>query len=352
LEQLEDRTLPSSFAAATVSDLVADINAANKSGGVNTIALAANSTFELMKVDNKTDGPTGLPVISAGNNLTIAGNGAIIERSTVSGTALFRLFDVASGGGLTLQDLTLQNGFAYGVQASGGAVYSQGTLDLSGVVVQNNTAWGSPGAKGTKSTVGGSGQQAYGGGIWSSGALTLENASQIQNNQAHGGTGGQGVIIHIDYYNFFANGGIGGAGFGGGVYVAGGTVTVTNATLSGNTARGGLAGAGGPGDGSAAGGGLCVAAGVVSVINSFLNNNTATDPYGESGFGGGLYVGGGTVNLSSDTIEHNTAASSIFGYGGGIYISATVSLDSYTLAKTINNIAGTDRNISGTYILI
>ncbi len=33
LEQLEDRTLPSTFMAATVSDLITDINQANKDGG-------------------------------------------------------------------------------------------------------------------------------------------------------------------------------------------------------------------------------------------------------------------------------------------------------------------------------
>jgi hypothetical protein len=41
LEALEDRTLPSTFYAATASDLIADINAANKSGGANTIVLTA-----------------------------------------------------------------------------------------------------------------------------------------------------------------------------------------------------------------------------------------------------------------------------------------------------------------------
>jgi len=41
LEQLEDRTLPSSYTAATVSDLIADINAANAAGGTNTITLTA-----------------------------------------------------------------------------------------------------------------------------------------------------------------------------------------------------------------------------------------------------------------------------------------------------------------------
>jgi hypothetical protein len=41
IEQLEDRLTPSNFTAATVSDLIADINAANRQGGTNTITLSA-----------------------------------------------------------------------------------------------------------------------------------------------------------------------------------------------------------------------------------------------------------------------------------------------------------------------
>jgi len=42
----------------------------------------------------------------------------------------------------------------------------------------------------------------------------------------------------------------------------------------------------------------------------------------------------------------------VSGYGGGIYIAsaASVSLDSFTVAHTINNTARIDPNIDGTYI--
>ncbi len=93
LEHLEDRNLPSSYSAATVSDLIADIDAANKAGGANTISLTApgSSPYVLATVNNSKDGPTGLPVISGGSkadNLTIVGNGDTIERSTAGGNAL------------------------------------------------------------------------------------------------------------------------------------------------------------------------------------------------------------------------------------------------------------------------
>src|SRR5262245_43161183 len=124
LEGLEDRTVPASFTAASVPDLVADINAANLSGGPNTITLAPHAKFTLT---GRTIWDDGLPVIAAGDDLTVLGNGDVIERSP-SVVAWFRLFEVAAGASLTLSDLTLQGGY---VEQQGGAIYNQGTLTLS-----------------------------------------------------------------------------------------------------------------------------------------------------------------------------------------------------------------------------
>jgi hypothetical protein len=115
---LEERALPSTFSAATVSDLIADIKAANSAGGTNTITLTAptSSPYVLSKADNRTDGPNGLPVISGGNkadSLTIVGHG-----DTIDGGHVARLFDVAGGASLTLQNLTLQHGIAGGSGAA------------------------------------------------------------------------------------------------------------------------------------------------------------------------------------------------------------------------------------------
>src|SRR5215469_15955240 len=108
LEPLEDRTALSNFNAATVSDLIADINAANAAGGSNTITLTAPTKlpYVLTAVNNTTDGATGLPVIAAGDSLTIAGNGDTIERNKKS--PAFRIFAVAGGASLALANLTVQ----------------------------------------------------------------------------------------------------------------------------------------------------------------------------------------------------------------------------------------------------
>src|SRR5262245_38316079 len=140
LEPLECREVPASFTAATVPELIAGINAANATPEADTISLAAGKTFTLTAVNNSTYGDNGLPVITPGEDLTVVGNGATVERSRAKGTPAFRLLNVDVGASLALQGLTLQGGLAVGVPGRGGAVLSQGTLILDGVTVQNNVA--------------------------------------------------------------------------------------------------------------------------------------------------------------------------------------------------------------------
>jgi hypothetical protein len=263
LERLDDRIVPSNFTAASVSDLIAAVNTANQTPEADTITLVAGKTFTLTTVTNTTDGVNGLPVIAAGENLTIIGNGDVIERSTAKGTPAFRLFDVAVGASLTLENLTLQGGLALGsgVSAQGGAIYSQGTLSLHGVTIQNNTARGNDGG-----TVWGwalPGGNAEGGGIYSSGGLSVES-STIQNNVAIGGRGGDGgVVYRADGPPRPTSGGPGGNGFGGGLYAASGALTLHDTSVTGNTANGGSGGNGAHGQprgatGKGVGGGLYI----------------------------------------------------------------------------------------------
>jgi len=344
LEQLEDRSLPSSYSAASVSALIADIKAANTARGANTITLTAPTTSPY--VLTATNAATGLPVIAANDNLTIVGNGDTIEGFRLD----WRLLDVAYGASLTLQNLTLKGGDLglYGPFA-GGAIYNQGALTLSGVTVRGNRAapmtGGSPG---------------MGGGIWSSGSLTLENGTLVEDNVVGGGRGPYPV-----------------SAFGGAVYIAGGSANISNTTFTGNSATGGYSGVG-P-DGSGFGGALYVAAGQVVMTTSTVNNNTVYGYFnaGDAAYGGGVYVAGGKITLSNDTVQSNsvnetsafggglyvaggtvtlnndTVGSNLAGSaGGGIYIfsGATVYIDPFTLANVINNTAAIDPNIDGTYI--
>lgn len=342
LEVLEDRTLLSNslpnLTAANANQLIADINFANRTGGIYTINLAANTTFDLTAVNNTTNGANGLPVISgrgkkvAADNLTINGQGGdIIERDPASRTPAFRLSDVASGGSLTLANVTLQGGLAFGsgAAADGGAIYNQGTLSLNGATVQGNTARGSDGPGAVVQTkkivsITQDGADAVGGGIWSNGTVKLEGGTTIGGtlpSQANVAQGGRGAPEQTAAQGA----GAGGGGFGGGVYQAGGSVTMSNATLIGNRALGGtghsnigIAGNAGNG-GAASGGGLFVASGTLVMSNDTVEDNTALGGNGGSGSGGGLlgdggtaagggvYVGGGTVTLQTVQLLSNRA---------------------------------------------
>lgn len=396
-EQLEDRTVPSNFTAATVSDLIADINIANSFGGLNTITLTAPTTspYTLTAVDNTTDGANGLPVIAANDNLTIQGNGDTIDASGHG-----RLFDVAAGASLTLANVTLQGGLVYGTGAAaqGGAIYSSGSLTLeAGARISSNTVLGGI-------VSGFLGDPAYGGGVYvAGGTATLTNVA-LSFNTARGGDsdfGGPGAggglfvaggTVTLSNVTVSSNsvvggqgdgiGASGGPGAGGGVFVAGGTVTLSNATISSNSARGGDAVTQWSGfgfGGSGAGGGVFVAGGTVSLTNATVSSNSALggsgsgyasvgDPggpqsyvYGHGGTaaGGGLAVVGGTVTLRSVTVTGNLSQGGTGdkpkykgdALGGGLFIdpAATVYLDAFTVAHTKNNKPG---NIYGSYIVI
>jgi hypothetical protein len=317
----------STFYAATASDLIADIKASNLQGGANTIVLTAptSSPYVMTATDNTTDGNTVLPVIAKGDNLTILttngsanpGYGDVINASSHG-----RLFDVAQGSSLTLENVTLQGGYlrygrsAYGAM-KGGAIYNQGTLVLSDVLVQNNAVYAYA--------------DASGGAIWSNSSLTLENSTLVRNNGAS---------------SLSAN------AYGGGIYIAAGTANITSTTFVSNSARAGSNG--GPG-GSAYGGAVYVAGGTVTMSGDTVGNLTPlwlVGPYsggndalggGLSGnaYGGGLCIAGGTVTLTNDQIVGNYTT----GYrdeGGGIYIapnpSVTVYLDGFTKSNTRNNV--------------
>jgi hypothetical protein len=276
LEQLENRTLMSNYSAATLSDLIADINAANAAGGSNTITLAKQTYFALTQVNNTSDGsPTGLPVIATGDNLTIVGNNDTIERSYASGTPQFRLFDVASGALLTLENLTVQNGDVFDLpfpnQGYGGAIYSNGGLTVSGVTMIGNRA--------------NSGSGVYIAG----GTANLSN--------------------DMFSYNFCNTGAEGG----GAIAVAGGTANFSRDTLEGNRAGGSwnMANA------------IYVGGGTVTLSNDLVEDNVGSPA---------ILINGGTVTFCSDTVKENYS-------DGGIYIAAgSVTIDQYTVDHTLKNV--------------
>ncbi len=200
------------------------------------------------------------------------------------------------------------------------------------------------------------------------------DSSTLSLNTADGGYGLSGVLLVGDGFGgaLQVNGGTvsltsatlssntakGLSGYGGALQVNSGTVSLTNPTLTSNTAQGGsnayIGGYGSGEDGFSYalseggfgdGGALQVNGGLVSLTGATLSSNIAqggSGYYGGSGNGGALQVSGGTVSLTSAIVSSSSAqAGSGFGYGGtanggalqvssGTLVLATVTLSSNT----------------------
>jgi hypothetical protein len=280
---------------STLSQLIADINYANQAGGDITINLAPGTTFDLTSANNTTDGGNGLPVIGGTKAvaLTIIGNGDTIERIAVIGRYYtvknpFRLFDVAPGASLTLDEVTLKGG----ASGPGGAILNQGTLRIiDGSILSGNSG-------------------SSGGGIHNAAGTVTVSDSTLSGNGAGGDGGGicnAGGTVTISNSTLSGSGAL---GDGGGIYNAGGTVAVSNGTLDGNGAR--------------FGGGIYNDGGTITIEDSTVDDNSANhyDYPWYGGYGGGIYNSAGTVVIDHGTLTGNTADPGLedsFFVGGGIF---------------------------------
>jgi hypothetical protein len=109
------------------------------------------------------------------------------------------------------------------------------------------------------------------------------------------------------------------ATFGGGVFSNGGTLTITNSTLSYNGTSG-----------TTWGGGLFAQGATVTLTSDSLVSNSGS-------FGVGLFLNGGTATITGSTIANNFATT----WGGGIYNQAgTITLTNDTIANNAANAGG------------
>ncbi|MDQ4120906.1 MAG: carboxypeptidase-like regulatory domain-containing protein [Acidobacteriota bacterium] len=126
-------------------------------------------------------------------------------------------------------------------------------------------------------------------------------------------------------------------GLGGGIYLSGATLNLTEVNISNNAAQNN-------------GGGIYNLVGTLNVTRSTIRNNQA----GNSG--GGIYNSGGTVNITNSTVSNNNAGGEVSDYGGGVYnanngnfntIGAVV-LTNVTVSGNTAHTAGGIRNNSST----
>jgi CSLREA domain-containing protein len=213
----------------------AAVDACSAGSGADTVLLAA-ATY-LLDVGGTLDLPSDVTLSGAGASATF-----------IDGAQRGRVMTVPPGASVTLSGLTVQNGLLFDFDAGlGGGILSNGTLALSAVVVRGNAS------------------DFAGGGIWSDGTLTLGD-STVRDNDAP---------------------------YGGGIFNLG-PLTVTNTTVSGNTATQGDGGGIFSGDAAQLGF-------VVALRNATIAGNDA------GANGGGLAVNQGTVVLSNTLVAGNAA---------------------------------------------
>jgi hypothetical protein len=132
-----------------------------------------------------------------------------------------------------------------------------------------------------------------GGGIFSAGALTVTNSTISENSAAYGG----------------------------GIFNEGGAVTLLDSTLSSNTTY-------------MDGAGVYSQGGTVTVSNSTLSDNIATYT------AGGVYNAGGTVIVSNSTFSDNSGDPLMSSYAGGIYNTGTLTISDSTFANNSAEASG------------
>jgi hypothetical protein len=258
------------------------------------------------------------------NPASIIINGESLTSSvTITPFASSRIFEIAAGSDLELVGLTLADGVAPvgmdgadganptagGQGGNGGAIFSEGSVNLIRCLLEANSA-GRGGDGGEKAepdpgVSGNGGRGGHGGAIYSFGAsslVRLEQTTLRQNNAGAGGTAGD------------RSGGAGGSvgtpgkgGSGGAIYIEGGSLEVDLSTLENNIAgSGGTGGAsvGGGNSGSGGSGGdggaIALVDAALSLIDSTIKNNRAgagslggNDPGGNDFPGAGGHGGDG-----------------------------------------------------------
>jgi hypothetical protein len=219
------------------------------------------------------------------HNVTINGPGA--GTLAVNGNAASRVFENFAKDA-TISGFTITNGFTSDTNGGGG-ILNHGELTLSGTSIRGNNT-GTCGAWCVGS----------GGGINSNSGGTLTVTNSIISDNSSGG-GGCGISSR-----------------GGGLFLAGGgTATVTDSTISGNNGF--------------FGGGISSSLPMLTVTNSTISDNSAGIENYCAGFGGGIdNNSGGTLMLTNSTIIGNTAGA----LGGGVYN------DHGTLTVTNSTISG------------
>ena len=317
LVESTDDTVDATPGDGTVADssgnstLRAGIMEANARAGDDTIAVGPG-TYTLRLLGTEEDGgATGdLDITDTTGSLTILGAGAGI--TIIDANEIDRVLHILAGAELTLSGVTITGGhavFVDGTTGRGGGITSFGSLTITDSEITSNRAdYGGGGIRSnqgsltiTDSVVSNNISGDYGGGIWNNSPST----AVLTNTTVSGNLS---------------------SSYGGGIFNEA-EMTITNSTITGNTAEVSISGHGGGGIANYTGATL-------QIVDCTISDNEVT------GAGGGVLNDGGTLQISGSTIANNTAS-----YGGGITNkSGTMTVTNSTISG--NTVSGEGGGIS------
>ncbi len=378
----------------TLSSSLAQLQAANSNVTVNITGngqtINGASSFQGIVVNGANAPTVNISSLAITNTAAIGGNGQNGQNGYYSGGLAYGSGGggggglgagggllVGSGANVTIAAVTFTSNSATGGSGGNGGSAQNAAADPvnggnggAGGAANNGGASGGGGAggtgghTGTQGTAGTAGAALGDGGGGGGGSGTTNSNTYTNNNPGgsgnanggNGGTGGDGATNASGSGgpgpgSDGGAGGNGGAANGGAIYVAtGGTLTILDSPISGNTVTGGAAGTPGIGIGPSAINGFSAAAGAAQGAGIFLSGVTAnisvsggTVTYGDSIGGTGLTTGGvntainktgiGTLVLSAT----NTFTGNVNISAGTLSVGATANLGNVANDVIISN---------------
>ncbi len=313
------------FCVRNVDELIDAINSANQSAGCSRICLLGE-TFPLTDCSPPNDCAFGGGIVintCVTIESLVSGGSTIMRNSPLE----FSVFFVGQAGNLTLINVTVKDGLGT-PYLGGGAIINKGKLSLINCVITDNRAQDHRGggifnddsgvAMILNSTIRNNSvlEEGVGGGICNDGVMEIIDSTVTENctPDSGGGIANWGALKLVKS-NVTEN-----EGYSSGGIENGGTLELSNCTVSGNKAKkSNIPKGGGIGN-----------SGTAIIKNSAIKNNSAIcSPYFLYAVGGGIYNQGdgiynqGSVQISNSTISQNrvecTLEEESWVVGGGIY---------------------------------
>ncbi len=307
-------------------------------GADETVAGNASQGYTVTAAHDASKGDlnitSSMDIVGAGSDKTIIEWSPTVKQDPASGDRVFHIEAVSSNITVNISGVSIENGVtppAEVLQTLSDGTYYQFERSGAGIAIGPAAAvtYIDPAASGSSGDEGGGGSEgggeestatitgvtltdvrildnqsgAAGGGIYSAGPLTLNNALVSGNSAVTNGGG-----VYSDAQLTVINSTIGTSGTfttpniaegGGGLFDTGMHNTlIEESAINGNTAVGG--------------GGISARSMVtMSIVNTTINGNSATD------IGGGI-TSNGSVSLQNDTVSGNSAANDSAGGGAGV----------------------------------